>query len=177
MGQNSTFHLYITGVPGTGKTCVAKRISNLLSLEYLELNTIVLENGLYLGYDINRDSVILDEPLIVSHLESLLANKKRLCLVGGVVIQLNSLDLIIVLRCDINVLRQRLFQRNYSEEKIQSNLEAEIMNVVYYDTIDFFPKLPVIEIHNDKHSIEETCNQIISVVRKHHPSVFERIFD
>ena len=67
--------------------------------------------------------------------------------------------------------------RNYPEEKIESNVEAEIMNIIFYDAIELFPGQKVIEVNNDDHSIDETCDQIISIVRQHHPSVIVGSFD
>ncbi|UCG00450.1 MAG: adenylate kinase family protein [Candidatus Heimdallarchaeota archaeon] len=169
----SPFCLYITGVTGTGKTSVAKKLSKQLSLDYLEINTLVLEKGFYLGYDINRDSVIIDDELLISHIESIITDKKRLCLVGGIIPLKNVIDLIIVLRCGVNILKQRLTSRNYPKDKIESNLEAEIMNIVYYEAVEFFPGQEIVEIYNDNITIDETCNQIVSIVRQHHPSILE----
>lgn len=177
MDHLSPFCIYITGGTGTGKTSVAKRLAKLLNLDYLEVNTLVLEKGFYLGYDIDRDSVIIDDDLLIPHLESIIANTRRLCLVGGMVSLKVTFDLIIVLRCRVKVLRQRLLSRNYPDEKIEENIEAEIMNIIYYDAIELFSGQHVIEVFNDKQSIDETCNQIISIVRQHHPSVLEGFFD
>ncbi len=173
MSRLSSFRLYITGGTGTGKTSVAKKLTRILSLEYLELNTVVLEKGFYLGYDINRDSVIIDDDLIIAYLEKVIINKQRICLVGGIIPLKNIFDLIIVLRCRADILRLRLLSRNYPEEKIEANIEAEIMNVVYYEAIEFFSDQKVIEVNNDEYSIDITCDQIVSKVRQHHPSVLE----
>ncbi|MHA2204043.1 MAG: adenylate kinase family protein [Candidatus Hodarchaeales archaeon] len=169
----SPFRLYITGVTGTGKTSVAKKLTEQLSLDYLEVNTLVLEKGFYLGYDINRDSVIIDDELLISQIESILTDKKRLCLVGGIIPLKKRFNLIIVLRCGVNILKQRLISRNYPKAKIESNVEAEIMNVVYYEAIELFSDQKVVEVNNDDFSIDETCNQIISIIRQHHPSILE----
>ena len=48
-----------------------------------------------------------------------------------------------------------------------------MMNVVYYEAIEFFSDQEVVEVYNDDFSIDETCNQIISIVRQHHPSILE----
>lgn len=173
MANFSPLRLYITGVTGTGKTSVAKKLTKQLSLDYFEVNTLVLEKGFYLGYDINRDSVIIDDELLISHIESVITDKKRLCLVGGVIPLKNVFNLIIVLRCGVNILKQRLISRNYPKDKIESNIEAEIMNVVYYEAIELFSDQKVVEVYNDDFSVEETCNQILSIVRQHHPSILE----
>jgi adenylate kinase len=167
MSDLSPLRLYITGVTGTGKTAVAEKLTQQLSLDYLEVNNLVLEEGFYLGYDINRDSVIIDDELLIPHIESIITDNKRFCLVGGIIPLKDVFELIIVLRCGIPILKQRLISRNYPEDKIESNLEAEIMNVVYYEAIEFFPEHKVVEVYNDESSINETCNQISSIVRQH----------
>jgi len=169
----SQLRLYITGVTGTGKTAVAQKLTQQLALDYIEVNTLVLEKGFYLGYDINRDSVIIDDDLLIPYMESFITGKKRLCLVGGIIPLKDVFELIIVLRCGISILKQRLISRNYPKDKIESNLEAEIMNVVYYEAIEFFSNEKVVEVYNDKSTIDETCNQITSIIRQHHPGILE----
>ncbi|MFX0013499.1 MAG: AAA family ATPase [Promethearchaeota archaeon] len=173
MAHSSPYLLYITGVTGTGKTSVAKKLSKQLTLDYVELNTVILEKGFYLGYDIDRDSVIIDDDLLISYLESELTTKRRLCLIGMVVPLEVIFDLVIVLRCRIDILKQRLLARNYPEMKIEANIEAEIMNISYYDAIDLLSYNQIVEVSNDDMSIDETCLQIVSLVRQHHPSVLE----
>ncbi|MFX0051765.1 MAG: adenylate kinase family protein [Candidatus Hodarchaeota archaeon] len=170
MNNLPPFKMYITGVPGTGKTKVARKLSQLQSLEYIEINSVVLDEGFYLGYDINRDSVIIDEDLLVLHLESLMANYRRLCLVGGVIPIKSSIDLVVVLRCRVPILRERLQARKYSNEKIEENIEAEIMDIMYYDALELMTAKKVIEVSNDINTIDETCNQIISLIQQHFPS-------
>ncbi|UCE12844.1 MAG: AAA family ATPase [Candidatus Heimdallarchaeota archaeon] len=152
---------------------MATRLAELLFLEYLELNTLVLEKGFYLGYDINRDSVIIDDELLVSSIESIIKRKKRLCLDGGVVPLDSTFNFIIVLRCHVDTLRGRLLSRGYPEEKIEANIEAEIMNIAYHDAIELIPSHNIVEVFNDEFSVDETCNQIISIISQHHPSVLK----
>lgn len=159
--------VYITGVPATGKSSVAIKISQQLALSYFEINDIVLNNGFYLGYDINRDTFIIDDDLLVPHLESLIINNKHLCLVGSLFPLGEAIDIIIVLRCPIPVLRQRLKERGYNEEKIESNIEAEIMNIIYYDALEFYSEKLVYEVINHPNTIDNTCKQIISIIEQH----------
>ena len=171
MDNFSSLQLYITGVTATGKTSVAKKLSDLLNLSYLEINSVVLEKGLFFGYDINRDSVIIDEELLTRELNTIITKKNKLCLAGSVIPLKNVFDFIIVLHCGINTLRERLSERNYSKEKIEENIEAEIMNIIYYDSIEFYCEKRVFEVYNDENSIEETCEKIISIIGQHHPSI------
>jgi adenylate kinase len=173
MDNLSPLRVYITGVPATGKTAVAKNLSDSLLLNYLEINSVVLDKGLFFGYDINRDSVIIDDELLTQELNAIITKENRLCLVGPIIPLKNVFDFIIVLHCGITTLRQRFSARDYSENKIEENIEAEIMNIIYYDSIEFYSEKKVIEVHNDERTIEETCNEIISIISQHHPSVLK----
>jgi adenylate kinase len=164
---SSLLRVYLTGVPGTGKTTVAERLAQLLALPYFEINTIVLEKGFYLGYDITRDTVIIDEELLAPHLEMLVTEQSRICLVGGILSLRVPFDLIIVLHCQVPVLRDRLQARNYSSAKIEANIEAEIMNVLYYDALELLSAKHIIEVSTGYSSVDETCQQIISLGLQH----------
>jgi adenylate kinase len=159
--------VYLTGVPGTGKTTVAKRLARLLDLPIIEINATVLEEGFYLGYDITRDTVITDEELLAPHLEMLVAQQSRVCLVGGIISLRIPFDLLVILHCPVPVLRNRLQAREYSVSKIEANIEAEIMNVLYYDALELLSARHIIEVSTGDSSVDETCRQIISLGRQH----------
>ena len=163
--------IYITGTPGTGKTSVAECLAHELNMEYMEINDLVVQEGLFLGYDINKDTLIIDDELLGERLTQKLHSADGVCVAGGVVISNLPFDLIIILHSLIPILRNRLKGRGYSEEKIESNIEAEIMNVLYYELIELYGTDTIFEVNNDNQTIEETCKQIISVIREHHLSV------
>ena len=163
--NETSLKLYITGVPGTGKTSVAKRLSELLNLKYIEINDFVLEKKVFLGYDIDRGSLIIDDELLIPILNSAVENSNRICLSGDMLALNRYFNYIIILHCKIDILRKRLAKRGYKKIKIESNIETEIMNILYYDAVEFFPNIPIIEINNDINSVEETCEKIISIIR------------
>lgn len=173
MSDNSVLRIYITGTPGTGKTTVAKNLSRNLNLDFLELNDLIIKEGLYLGYDINRDTLIVDDELLTKELLRKLRTTNMICISSGMVLLELPIDYIIILHSSIPTLRKRLETRSYSEEKIESNLEAEIMNVLFHDFTEFYPPEIIYEIQNDDRSIEDTCKQIISVIRKHSLGITE----
>ena len=163
--------IYITGTPGTGKTSVAECLAHELNMDYMEINDMVVQEGLFLGYDINRDTLIIDDELLGERLTQKLHSVDGVCVAGGVVISNLPFDLIIILHSLIPTLRNRLKGRGYSEEKIESNMEAEIMNVLYYELNEIYGADKIFEFTNDNQTIEETCKQIISVIREHHLGV------
>ncbi|MHA1214025.1 MAG: AAA family ATPase [Candidatus Hodarchaeales archaeon] len=177
MGKTSSFRLYITGVPGTGKTIIGKNLSVKMNLEFVEINDIIMEKQFFLGYDIDRDSLIIDNELLIPFIDNMMDDISNLCLVGGLVELADKFDVIIIIHCRADILRKRLAERGYLEGKIESNVEAEIMNILYYDAIEIFPPEKIIEVSNDVTSVNETCEKIILKIREHHPGIIERIHD
>ena len=162
--NNSPLRIYITGTPGTGKTSVAELLSAKLSMEFLEINDLIIQEGYNLGYDVDRDTTIVDDRLLGGFLSQKLSSTSRICVAGGIILYDSLFDYVIILHSSVPTLRNRLKKRNYSEKKIETNVEAEIMNVIYYETVEFFPTKKVIEIINDRKSVENVCDEIISII-------------
>ena len=171
MSDSSVLRIYITGTPGTGKTTVSKSLSHMLDLDFLEINDLIIENGLYFGYDVDRDTLIVDDELLTKELASKLQTNNRICISGGMVVLNLPLDYIIILHSSIPILRERLESRNYSDSKIESNIESEIMNVLFYEFVEYYPPEIIFEIQNEGKNVENICKQIISIIGKHHLGV------
>ena len=168
MNEKIEVKIYITGTPGTGKTSVAESLAKKIYVEFIEINDLVIQEGLYIGYDINRDTLIIDDELLGERMNEILQSINGVCVSGGVIIPDLPFDQIIILHTSIPTLRDRLKERGYSEEKIESNIEAEIMNVFYYEMIEHYKPDQIFEVDNDNQTIEETCKKVRSIIRKHH---------
>lgn len=141
----------VSGVPGTGKTTLSKLLADKLNFTYLDLNKLAEEKNLYSGYDYNRkcpivdidklDKEIPDNSVLDSHYSHLLSS-----------------DQVIILKLNIKELRQRLNDKKYSKEKIQENIDAQIMEVIKSD-ID--PKKKIIEIDTTNKSKEDIIMEIM----------------
>jgi len=167
MSEKNSLTVYITGVPGTGKTSVAKYISQKLNLKFLEVNDLVKQHDLYFGYDINRDTLIVDDELLIRKLKQEIKSNNRVCIAGGIIFEEGLFDIIILLHSSIPSLKMRFEARSYDEDKIESNLESEIMNVLYYELLEFNPSDIILEVMNDNRTVKETCNEIISIIKQH----------
>ncbi len=111
----------ITGVPGTGKSSVAK----LLDLNFIELNEFSEKNGCTKGRDNKRKVKVVDVECLKEKLQSF----KDAIFVGHYS-HLLPCDIVIVLRTNPEILRKRLKGRNYDEEKIRENMEAEALGII-----------------------------------------------
>jgi adenylate kinase len=137
--------IIITGTPGTGKTTVSKIVSKTLNFHLIALNELIIEKHLYNGHDDKKGYKIVDMDALSSELNFSLNNiDKQVIIEGhlahdfGVDAQVES---VIVLRARPSVLRKRLNKREWTDSKIQENVEAEALDLCTFEAV---------EIHGDK---------------------------
>lgn len=127
----------ITGTPGTGKSAVA---AELLRRGHDVTDLKLTSQSFVIGHDTDRDADMVDVdawaeafPYTEGYLEGSLAH-------------FLSCDKIIVLRCRPDVLRARLEPRGYSPEKIRENCEAEALDVILIETVEWYASEQIYEI-------------------------------
>ena len=113
----------LSGTPGTGKTIVSNIIERK-GYKILRLNDIV--QRFTIGYDDERDSMIIDEKKLDKYVNSLSGD----IIIEGHLSHLLTVNGVIILRCHPIELKQRLKTRNWSEKKIQENVEAEAIDII-----------------------------------------------
>ena len=157
--------ILITGTPGVGKTSVG-RILQQKGYSVVNLNNFILNHGLYFGYDYTRDSVIIDETKLKEQLEIELIDFTENIFIEGHTSELVPIDfikLIFVLRCNPGILRYRLeSSRGYPSEKIEENVQAEIMEECLLSVKHEFPSKPIFEIDSTNNSPEIIADNILS---------------
>lgn len=122
--------ILVTGTPGTGKTVIAKLISKQLKLVYVDVNQIIKKKGLCEGYDKKRDCKIIDDKRLGKELIRVIKNKKNVVIDSHLShhIPKKYVDLCIVTKCGLKLLKQRLQKRGYPTAKVRENLDAEIFD-------------------------------------------------
>jgi len=147
----------ITGVPGVGKTTIAKELAKRLGYKYVNLNELLIKkfrpkyDDFYESYEIDDQMIeeiskeIEDNCVIDSHLSHLLPN----------------VDVIVYLTLDPNILKERLKKRGYNFRKIFENVWAQNAG-----TID--SELPrdkkIIKIDATNKSVEEIIKEILNKI-------------
>jgi len=124
--------IIVTGTPGTGKTTVAKRLAKELNWKYIDVNKFITKERLSEGYDWKKKCKIVDEKKLGRALAKLITDSKDDLVIDSHLshyISPKSVDLCIVTRCNLKLLRRRLKSRGYTESKIKDNLESEIFEV------------------------------------------------
>ncbi len=120
----------LTGTPGTGKTSTAEELRKM-GYRVLSVNDLAEELGCILGEEEGCKVVDVDA----------LAERVREVLEGRVVLEghlshLLSPDLIVVLRCNPIVLKERLEGKGWSEEKVLENVEAELIDSILVEALE-----------------------------------------
>lgn len=146
----------VTGTPGTGKSTVSKHLDGkIIDLkEYLEEEDLgeVNDEG-EIEVDIkelreNSPEEPEDEDLILEgHLAHFL-----------------DLDYCVVLRCRPDKLRERLEERDYSEQKIEENIESEKLDIILSQAVQNQEK--VFEVNTTDKTVEEVVEEVKSGINE-----------
>jgi adenylate kinase len=137
----------ITGTPGTGKTTVAEALDR----EVISIKEFARERGL--GEE--KELFEIDTEAVKEALP-------EGCWVEGHLAHKVGVDYCIVLRTRPDILEERLEDRDYSDEKVQENLEAEKMDLILSEA---FEATKVYEIDTTKKSLEDVVDEINSAVK------------
>jgi len=124
--QVVVFSIGVIGTPGCGKTTLCGQ----LPFPVISLTKIAKING-HLG-EVEADG---SRQMDVERMAENFVQPDKLTLYDGHLAHYLPLDALIVLRCEPGILRSRLEQRRYSKEKIQANVEVEMLGGPWIDLI------------------------------------------
>ncbi len=138
--------IIVTGTPGTGKTTVAKALAKELNHNYLDLNIIIDQFDVVVGYDKKRKSKIIDEDKLVRYMKEIILGNKDLVIDSHLshYIPPEYVDICFVTKCNLKELKKRLLKRKYSKEKINENLQVEIFDVCLNEAKEMGHKVKII---------------------------------
>lgn len=142
-----TMRVGITGTPGTGKTTISKKLSQ----DVISLKEFAEERGLGESNEIFEVDV-----------EAVNDNLPDDCWVEGHLAHKIDLDYCIVLRTRPDVLEDRLKDREYSESKMNENIEAEKMDLILSEA--FQRDFPVFEVDTTDIAVEDVVEEIQDAV-------------
>jgi len=124
--------IIISGTPGTGKSTLAKLISQKTDFKILDFKKILRENKLNENYDFKRKCYMVDTKKLDKTLIKIIKNSKNPLIIESHLshfLPRKYVNLCIITKCDLIILKKRLVKRKYDSFKIKENLEAEIFNV------------------------------------------------
>ncbi|MFP3289639.1 MAG: AAA family ATPase [Candidatus Nanopusillus acidilobi] len=123
----------ITGVPGVGKSTIAKKLADQIDAVLIDISDFVIKNKLYEEYDEAEQTYIVDENKLFQEIDNYIKNlnSKYIIIEGNFAHLYNKCDLYIVIKTDPNILYERLSkERNYPYNKIFTNIWAMNLEVI-----------------------------------------------
>jgi adenylate kinase len=160
--------IFISGTPCTGKTTVATALNDYLAengfdSKLIKINDFAFENDLVLGEDPDKLYKVIDIDKLNECLNKEIDQNNGILIVEGHLSHLcEGADKMIVFRLNPSILKGRLEERNYSESKIQENLEAEALAVCTAEAYEIYgDKTNEIDVGNK--SIEEVRDSILAI--------------
>lgn len=130
----------ISGVPGTGKTTLAKQLAKTSGYTYVDVKKIIMDEELYAAYNKKADTYDVDVEILDEWLSDNLDLQDNLIIDSHLSHELSFVDKIVVCNCELGVLKARLEARGYSESKIRDNLDSEIFDYCYSEAVELGKK-------------------------------------
>lgn len=159
-------NILISGTPAVGKSSIAKKVCKLTGLKYVNISLFAISKKLILEHDDEMDCDVIDDDKVIAKL-------KKKAEKGGLIIEYHSCELfpkewfdkVYVIRASISVLNGRLVEREYSDSKINENVECEIFQVVLEEAYETFGTDIVLELVNDnKKQLKKNIKLIVDEV-------------
>lgn len=122
----------VSGSPGTGKTTIAHLIEKKLKYAYVDVNKMIDEHNICDEYDTARRCKVIDSEKLNAMLIKMIKKSNDNVVIDSHLSHLlpkKYVDLCIITRCDLKILKKRLEQRGYNEKKVRENLDAEIFDL------------------------------------------------
>ena len=155
----------ITGTPGTGKTSVTSKLREKIDATFISINGLLEDYDLNLGTDEKRGYKIFDTDKMVPVVDGIVRDSQKELIIfeGHLAQDYPNADLVIVLRCDPLILRDRLNTRDWKDEKIQENVSAEILGICTSESYETYGDT-IQEIEKSNKSIDELADEIVDVI-------------
>lgn len=146
----------LSGTPGTGKSSVAEALQ---ADGFRVIKAADTVKPYRLGIDTERDTEIIDDEKWAAEFIPVEG------VVEGHLSHLLPADRVIILRCRPDVLSERLKERGYSPEKVQENVEAELLDVILAEAVDIHGPEKIFEIDTTDESIDQVTRKVEEVIR------------
>jgi adenylate kinase len=159
--------IVITGTPGTGKSSVAELVADRIGGKLLSLNLVAAESGALYAKDTIRDSKIVRTGALRKALNKILGEAEGEVVVEGhfgELVPKAHVKIAIVLRSNPFVLRERLSKRGYPAEKVNENVEAELLDACLIAAVEAFGEDTVREVDTTTLTSDEAAEEVLLAI-------------
>ncbi len=160
--------IVIAGVPGTGKSTLARELARVLNTEAIDLSRFALENNLILEYDASRKTYVIDEEAVASRVRDIVDNREGYVVIDTHYPEIIDPDIVykvVVLRLNPFELEKRLLERGWGREKVNENVMAEILGTVSVNALEAFGGDRVYELDVSGKSVGEVLDGVLAIVK------------
>lgn len=152
----------LTGVPGVGKTTLAKALA-ARGVRVVHLNEFAAEHGLLGEPDAaHHDAREVDLDALQDALDAALGDEAGPVVYEGHFAHDMDVDGVVLLRCDPLVLVERLRARGWPEAKVRENVEAEALDIIAGEVAE--SGIPACELDLTGLSVDESADRIRAIV-------------
>ena len=155
----------ITGTPGCGKSTVAKIVSSKTNSKLISINSLLDDYDLNLGVDEKRGYKIVDTLAMIPIVDKISKDNPDYNIIfeGHLAHDYPNADKVIVLRCNPDILKERLSTRNWKDMKVHENISAEILGICTSEAYDTYSD-KISEIDTSNLSVDEVADKVIAII-------------
>jgi adenylate kinase len=155
----------LTGTPGTGKSSVATLLQKH-GYTIVRLHQLAKEYKCTDGIDTKRSSQLIEIDKLNNTIKKTFATDTLVFFEGHLGHLLKAMDKVIILRCHPKELKRRLKKKKWNTNKIKENVNAETIDVILCEAVEYHLTKNIFEIDTTKKTIEEVAAIIINIVKK-----------
>ncbi|MCD4826418.1 MAG: shikimate kinase [Acholeplasmataceae bacterium] len=157
-------NIYIIGMPGSGKTTIAKQLSKSLDYEYIDLDAMIEKDALMFIEDIfEKHGEAKFRDLETKALKKITSNHAIISCGGGIVTKKDNKTLMqgikIYLDTDISVIKERL-EKDYQRPLLKKKTLEQLYDERFLKYQDFADA-----IINNNYDIDETVKVIQNYIK------------
>ena len=152
--KRNSIKILVTGTPGTGKSSFCNCIFNKFkNVELFNVSEIVKSNTKLQDYfDEDLQTVVINDSRTRKFIKKMILSSNAEIIVlethSASLFKKLQFDIVFVLRAPTEVLFDRLKKRNYTKEKIEENIIAEIMQVCLDEVREILGSSKVVEFRS-----------------------------
>lgn len=170
--------IIIQGCPGTGKTSISKKLSQILNAFHIDISKFIIEEKIKGYFDYDSSSFMPDYEFLLNKIIKIINDSNSILIIEGHyadIVPSKYVIKVFVLRLHPLHLEKMLEHRGWDKRKIYENVLAELLDVCLINALEAYSPEKIIEINVTNRSIDEVVNEIIYKLNMHNKRDFGKI--